>query len=507
MADAKKPAARAMRWGWLDQAIAYVSPRAGVQRYAAKASLGNLRRSYEGAARGRGTDGWIAPRTSADHEIKVAGPLLRDRMRDMVRNDPLAARALSVLVGSIIGAGIRPRAATSNKALNKRVDALFAAWAKQADATGGTDFFGLQALAFREMLEGGDVFALNRPRRAEDGLAVPLQIELLEADHLDDRKFDAKAGIITDGGIEFDAIGRRSAYWLYPDHPGASAIFSTLNRDSRRVQADRVAHMFERQRTQNRGVPWGTPAMRAHRDLSDWQQAEMERKKTEACLVGVVLGDESDQSVAPTMKDNTGREIEQFEPGMMFYSQGARDVKFNQPAATPGIREWNIVQQRIIAAGWRIPYELLTGDLSDVNFSSSRVGLNEWKRLVEVVQWHIVIPMFCQVVWDWVMDAAWRNLQIPRPDIEVEWAPPRFESVNPLQDATADILETRAGFATPQQQIAKRGYDPDQVMAEWAAFAAAADKANLIFDSDPRRVTNAGQFQRDGAASISSPKT
>ena len=38
-----------------------------------------------------------------------------------------------------------------------------------------------------------------------------------------------------------------------------------------------------------------------------------------------------------------------------------------------------------------------------------------------------------------------------------EWAPPKFDSVNPLQDATTDLLETRAGFSTIAQQIAKRG--------------------------------------------------
>jgi capsid protein len=47
-----------------------------------------------------------------------------------------------------------------------------------------------------------------------------------------------------------------------------------------RIPADRVAHLFERQRVQSRGVPWGTPAMAALRDVDDWQRAELVRKKT-----------------------------------------------------------------------------------------------------------------------------------------------------------------------------------------------------------------------------------
>ena len=66
------------------------------------------------------------------------------------------------------------------------------------------------------------------------------------------------------------------------------------------MPAGAVAHLFERQRVQSRGVPWGAPAMRALRDLDDWQNAELVRKKTEACLVGIVFGaDEDQQSIAP----------------------------------------------------------------------------------------------------------------------------------------------------------------------------------------------------------------
>lgn len=81
--------------------------------------------------------------------------------------------------------------------------------------------------------------------------------------------------------------------------------------------------------------------------------------------------------------------------------------------------------------------------------------------------------------------------------IGVEWAPPRFESVNPKQDADADLAEVRAGFATRSQKIAARGYDPEEVLDEWAKDAAAADAASLVFDSDPRRVAKAGSAQPD----------
>jgi capsid protein len=111
------------------------------------------------------------------------------------------------------------------------------------------------------------------------------------------------------------------------------------------------------------------------------------------------------------------------------------------------------------------------------------------------VQWHTVIPQFCEPIWRWVMEMAATMGRIPDPNIPAEWGPPRFESVNPLQDVQADILEVRAGFATVQQMIAKRGYDPGEIMREWLAFAAQSDAAGLVFDTDPRRVTKGGQTQ------------
>lgn len=495
MAKAAQP--HGVRWGLMDRALALVAPGTAARRYAARISIDNLRRGYEGASRGRGTDGWKTANTSADAEIGAAGAILRDRMRDLVRNNPLAGQAVQVLVNNIVGTGIRPRAVSDDKALNKRVDELFEAWSMgRSDAHGHTDFYGLQVLAVREMLEGGDAFALKRPLRGSNG-GVPLQIELREADHLDASKFrDDPQGSRIKQGIEYDRNGRRAAYWMFPDHPGDDSPVFSRRLESVRVPADMVAHLFERQRVQSRGVPWGTPALKALRDLDDWQVAEMVRKKTEACLVGIVFGDDEDQMrVAPTVQDSEGRQIEQFEPGLIAYARGGKDIKFNQPSATPGIREWNLVQMHIIAAGFRVPYALMTGDLSQANFSSSRAGLNEFRRMIEQVQWQIVIPMLCERIWGWFIDAAYTAGLIDRPDVPVEWAPPRFESVNPWQDAQTDLLEVRAGFASTPQMIAKRGWDPLAVVEEQAEFVKETDRLELVFDSDPRKVTGAGLAQ------------
>lgn len=494
--DRRSPSsAPGVPWGLMDRALAAVSPASAARRYAARVAIANLRRGYEGGKTGRATGNWSSTNASADAEIAAASGPLRSRSRELVRNNALAAQAVQVLVNNIVGPGIRPRAASGNRALNRKVDKLWAAFSRQCDFFGLTDFYGLQNLAVREMIEAGDILGL---KITAPSAVVPLKIQLREIDHLDStRVMLTPTGGYTDQGIEYDAAGRRSGYWMFPQHPGSNRMMFTNGFLSERIGADRVLHMFERQRVQNRGVPWASPAMLAMRDLGDWQQAELVRKKTEACLVGIVFGDDDTQnSVAPVVQDSDGNQVEQFEPGLIAYARGGKDIKFNQPAATAGIGEWNRVQMQMIAAGFRVPYALMTGDLSQNNFSSSRVGLNEFRRMVEQLQWQMVIPMFCDPVWGWFIEACQLAGQIPVDAvIPAEWAPPRFEMINPLQDVQADLLEVRAGFASPQQMIAKRGYDPRGVVEEWAAHAAETDALGLVFDSDPRKVSKGGNVQ------------
>ena len=62
-----------MSANWFDHAIATVAPRMAARRVMARQAFETLTRGYDGAARGRRTEGWRAPGSSADTEIGVAG--------------------------------------------------------------------------------------------------------------------------------------------------------------------------------------------------------------------------------------------------------------------------------------------------------------------------------------------------------------------------------------------------------------------------------------------------
>src|SRR5512134_3853495 len=158
---------------WLDRTIGLLAPATALRRARQRAAIALLARSYEGARIGRRTDGWVVAGTSANAEIGTALTRLRDRSRDLVRNNPYAAKAVQAVVSNLVGTGIMPRARASNTGINEAADRLWAGFAETCDADGLTDFSGLQALIVRAMVESSECLIRIRTRQREDGLPVP----------------------------------------------------------------------------------------------------------------------------------------------------------------------------------------------------------------------------------------------------------------------------------------------------------------------------------------------
>ncbi len=104
---------------------------------------------------------------------------------------------------------------SNNLPLKRRAQEAFLDWTDQCDFEGLRDFYGFQADLLRNVLIDGESLVLMTP----DGPgAVPLQLRLLGPEYLDRSR--VLIGKILDG-IEYDAAGRRVAYWIYPQHPAS----------------------------------------------------------------------------------------------------------------------------------------------------------------------------------------------------------------------------------------------------------------------------------------------
>jgi lambda family phage portal protein len=450
---------------------------------------------YEAAASTRRTTGWSPVTSDINTLVFRNADTLRSRSRDMVRRNPWATNALDAFVGNCIGTGIKPQSLHPEPDTKEQIQSLWLRWTDEADATGLTDLYGLQALACRSVMEAGECFIRLRPRLPKDGLSVPLQLQLLEAEHLptnETRKLEN--GNYVRAGIEFNGIGKRVAYHLYREHPGdaLNPVFST---ELVRVSAESVLHLFRPVRPgQLRGQPWLTQVLIKLYELDQYDDAELVRKKTAAMFAGFVTKNAPEDSLLGEQNpDANGAALAGMEPGTLQVLLPGEDVTFSAPADVGATYETFMrVQLRSIAAGMGITYEQLTGDLTGVNYSSIRAGLLEFRRRCEQIQHQVLVFQMCRPIWRAWINAAVLAGALPAGDgnYAVKWIPPGFAWVDPLKDIKAQIMAVRAGFKSRAEVVSEQGYDAEEIDREIAADNARADTLGLEYDSDPRKETN-----------------
>lgn len=449
----------------LDRIIGWVSPQAGIARHFARR---NLQRAYEAASP---RDPWRPRRAgaSANADHRADAKMLRNKARALVQNVPYCTAALSGLVSKTIGTGIIPRATGAEKdQLNK----LFAAWAKVCDADGRYDYYGMQKAAYAAMEQDGEVLIRLRPRRLSDGLPVPLQLQLLEIDWLDSDRMGTNGGSQIINGIEYDALGAVAAYYLWDQHPGDTASIRGRKAQSSRVPAQNIIHLYNPDRPgQGRGFSRFGPVITRVRDLQLYEDAELGRKNLETRLSVLASGDMSQmENPASLAGGGTGQQqgdLGELASGSIVGVPAGMNFTVVEPKAAPGYVEYVKFALHLIAAGLGVPYEMLTGDMKEVNFSSARVRLLDFRDAVKQMQWLTLIPKMLTPIHEAFVDAAYLAGKIRQRDMAVDFSPPKWDYVNPEQDVKADQAEIGAGLSTISEKLRQRGYDPDVVFAEW----------------------------------------
>jgi len=460
--------------------------------------------TYDGIGPGRRALSWSVGNPGAVAALLFNQNELRAKSRDLVRRNAWANSALESYVANAIGTGIKPQSMLTNAAQRETLQSLWRNWTVDADAAGLTDFYGLQAMACRAMLEGGEALVRLRYRQSIDGLSVALQLQVLEPEHLPVHlNATADNGNLIRAGIEFDRLGRRVAYHLYRSHPedGMLAPMSGAgNQGTVRVEAREIVHLYRALRPgQIRGEPWLARALMKLHDLDQYDDAELVRKKTAAMFAGFVTRlTPEDSLLGEGLPDANGVSLTGLEPGTMQILEPGEDIKFSQPADVGGsYSEFLRMQFRAVAAAMGVTYEQLTGDLTQVNYSSIRAGLLEFRRRVEALQHGVIVHQLCRPIWNAWMDQAVLegSLVLPgyatdakkRRDYQAcKWIPQGWQWVDPLKEADAMKAAIRCGLMSRSEAISANGYDAEDVDREIAADNARADGLGLILDSDPR---------------------
>lgn len=452
---------------------------------------------YEGASMQPRLSPWMPTRAHINAIMATEGPLLRARIRQLVANTPYGANASETFACYAAGTGIKPSSLLADPDRRKLVMRAFRDWTDEADADGLTDFYGMQAMVSRALFDAGECFVRFRDRRASDGLTVPLQLQLLEAEQLDNGFMTMNGPNMVRSGIEFNPIGQRVAYWFWRVHPGDSTIWEAHG-ERVRVPASQVLHIYKPLRPgQIRGRPWLTAGMVKLRDLDMYDDAELVRKKGAAMFMAFItqqLGE--DLSATGLVDDMTqpdlyGTADVALEPGTAPVLPAGHDVKFNNPTDVgPNYEAFQYRALMALCAAMGLPYYAVTGDTSRANYSSLRASLVEVRRRIEQFQWETLVFQMCRPVWQrWLPAAVVAGavqlpgfVRNPRDLGRVKWITPKWDWVDPLKDMQAEKLAVDAGFKARSDVIeATTGEEGEDVDERIAADHAREKRLGLSF--------------------------
>jgi lambda family phage portal protein len=427
------------------------------------------RRSWDAAGGGRR---WKdAPTTPAPVTGGLAAAAtLRARARYAYENNPHARAACEVLAAALVGSGI--------KAVSDRpgIAEAFERWADSADATGMSDFQGVQYLAALAMVRDGECFA--RQETDDEGRTT---VRLIPAEQVDaslHRDLGDGARIVA--GVELDGRGRRVAYHILPESPDlpfATAITPV------RVPAEDVLHLFRPTYPgQVRGLSWLAPVLVPLSELDKAMDAQIVRQQIGAMLAGFVTDQEG--GAGGFEGDQSGSVLDGgLEPGTVKVLGPGQDVKFSDPPAIGAeANEFMRIVLRAVAAGVGVTFEQLTGDYSGSNYSSARAALIEFRRRIEAIQHHVIIRQFCRPVWQrWLATEALAGridaaglAEDPDAFLAARWITPGWGWVDPVKEVQATVAAIDAGLMSRREAVAARGWDVAQLDREIADDAARA---------------------------------
>jgi lambda family phage portal protein len=237
------------------------------------------------------------------------------------------------------------------------------------------------------------------------------------------------------------------------------------------------------------------------KDFDEFEDATLMKQKVAACLAAFIT--DPDGSMEPLGVAKPGGtepntpELDALGPGALINLPAGRSVEMVEPPTASDYEPYSRTVLRAIATGLGVTYEDLTGDYANMPFSAARMSRLRHEARIHDWRWRILVPQFCAPVWNWFMQAAVIANQVPETALEMraQWTPPPLPMVDPTSEGRAAMQLIRSGISSWSEEVRARGFDPEELAKEIAADNARFDRLGIIIDSDPRKMTQAGQAQ------------
>ena len=388
----------------------------------------------------------------------------------LANNSPTASAYCQTWIDNLVATGPTIRSQHPAEATRRTLEKSWGRFAGKCDAEGPGDLAGFLGKVVRNWVITGEFF-VQMPivdRR--------LRLRLINTEQV----WRPLTQVRPDGhrvfsGVEVDDGGKAVAYWtlkVQPDLPWA--VFPLPER----ILADDMMHVYvPGWPGAVRGLSFFAPIAARLLELDRIEDLLMARLATSALFTGFIRDLDNTAGFATDAKptrDGKGPELS-MEPGSLRVLPPGTDIVF--PQNLPDINgsgDFLNHVLRSIAAGGGVPSALLTSNLSDVNYSSARMGLEQFKRSVARLQQSHLVTQLLQPVWERWLTVEILSGRLAAPDFEqdpetyfdVDFRWPAWPSLDPVKDTTADELALNNNLKSRAEIIAARGRDISDVDAE-----------------------------------------
>jgi lambda family phage portal protein len=507
----------------IDRIVAAFSPRWGLERIAARATMAQIQ-SFSGGSTGgysAGKQNRLSKGRTGSPQNENAQPVdeihrLRWQSWSLFRDNPWAKKIVRSIISKTVGKGFAPNSqannvdGTANTAFRERAQALWAALERCIDfrgvpGRGGLCFDQLQRLALQSVILSGDTLVqfkpIDRAEQSKRNSPIPFTLMLIDSARLyEDASVatSAENGNTLFRGIELDASQRRVAYHLqrYP-----LGYITPLAYETVRVGVDDILHLYvEDDIDQMRGVPWFASAIMQMRDTNDYQYNELKASAMAACVVlgyrkptGATTKFGVAQDATEDTTDDNGNPVTSIQPGMMVNlgKDGALEG-FNP--ARPGANAEAFIQHMLRAVAGALPgvkSSTVTGDYRNASFSSEKASDNDtWPEIEVLQEWFVeafMQPVYEQILVTAITQTDWFDGVVTADEFaarrhdfcKAEWQGPISRSINPEKDVAAAVARIHGGLSSLQKECAALGVDWRDVLNDGGELAKAVEAAGL----------------------------
>ena len=457
------------------------------------------KRSYAAARGGRMFSDFIGSSNSADSELRFNLEVMRNRSRELVRDNEYARRYMHLLKTNIVGEQgfqLQLKARNSDGSLdsagNTIIENSWKRWGRLGYQTADArmSWIDCQKFVVESLARDGEVFVKKlRGNKYRDGFGL----QFLEADLVDEKKNETLPnGNQVRMGIEMDKTHRPVAYHVLTAHPGDRYYYSAQSQKHVRVPADEMMHIYMPNRThQARGEPFMVSAMSALKHMQAFREAEVIAARISASKMGILTTPGGEEFVG----DDTHEEympVIDVEPGSFHALPAGYSMEMFDPKhPNTGFAEFESAMLRGVASGLNVSYAALSNDLSSVNYSSIRQGaLDErdgYRSLHMFMIQHFIEPVF----YEWLSSAMdFGAIPIPASKFDKFADNTHFRGrgwnwVDPLKEMNAAVVGLNNGILSMQDVAAHYGRDAEETFNQISRDKELAEQFGLKMAFEP----------------------